>query len=830
MSTPNTNTSPTATTPLSGSSASLPLANGAPTTTTTTTTNTTSNNTASTSPSSTNATTTNTTTTTATTTAAALTSPSSSSSSSSSSTSTVLANPNARKNIEYILLAEFDIDVGSKLKYQYPFNTGEDEALLAEFMLPDGSHKRNDDWTVFFLNRPDPEGHLTKTKKQPTKPKPEKPIGNSIEAFIYSFSESDEEKGWVMLDSDKLVVQFYQNHIHIYGKGNSKYSTKIEKHPDLEFTQLEPLFDCVLVDSTTALGVRFLDTTEEDIFLNHLSRMITEIQSEKKSDTEGSPPTSTPANTGSGSPPTSNNNSNSPPSTTTTTTDNTGTTQVSPNTTTATSTNNTTTTTITASTTDSPPSPSSSTPNTATTTTTTADTSLTTSQQTNNNNNNPNKCKDFLYCLNFMNNQKDDTVRRGAVVKSLAICTTHPFIHVLKPFMVLAMQKYFNSPSMDVIVELYNSLNSLDMSSVPQLNDIQKHILRASPDRNKHTHATTITYLGNKMPVYIPITHFPDEVGDYKVITLVQKFGNDIMKIFNGILSQKRIIFLGYGCSADEVCNYVLAACSMVCPPLKGIRERCFPYTNLCYLDFLSVPGYITGVTNPMFEEHPEWWDILCNIGTGKVIINPNLVTEVPDKFVSYDNDFMNEVNYNISLHYGEDKIKSLFQEYTQHIVDMALDEEEFLDEQSRQQALDINRQRIEAWTRTKTFTTYLNDKDNGKRTSAIRDHTILRSIRKLRKRKHVPEKEVLKIYESFLTSIKTEEQVTEFLSYLPKSHGGLFPVAVGLFHTSKEVRNATCELLRRLDKFQSGNAFISGLEPFLKTSYERNIKLLGNN
>ena len=32
--------------------------------------------------------------------------------------------------------------------------------MLEEFMLPDGAHKREDDWTVFFLNRPDKEGTL----------------------------------------------------------------------------------------------------------------------------------------------------------------------------------------------------------------------------------------------------------------------------------------------------------------------------------------------------------------------------------------------------------------------------------------------------------------------------------------------------------------------------------------------------------------------------------------------------------------------------------------------------------------------------------------------
>ena len=37
------------------------------------------------------------------------------------------------------------------------------------------------------------------------------------------------------------------------------------------------------------------------------------------------------------------------------------------------------------------------------------------------------------------------------------------------------------------------------------------------------------------------------------VITLVQKFGPQVMMIFNAILSEKRVLILGFGCSAGEV-------------------------------------------------------------------------------------------------------------------------------------------------------------------------------------------------------------------------------------------------------------------------------------
>lgn len=42
-------------------------------------------------------------------------------------------------------------------------------------------------------------------------------------------------------------------------------------------------------------------------------------------------------------------------------------------------------------------------------------------------------------------------------------------------------------------------------------------------------------------------------------------------------------------------------------------------------------PGYIAGVSNPVFERHPDWWDVLCDMDTGCVIISPTYAARVPE-------------------------------------------------------------------------------------------------------------------------------------------------------------------------------------------------------
>mmetsp|Transcript_24426 Transcript_24426/g.34241 ORF Transcript_24426/g.34241 Transcript_24426/m.34241 type:complete len:672 (+) Transcript_24426:134-2149(+) len=648
------------------------------------------------------------------------------------------------KNVEYVLVAEFDIDKGSTITFQYPEATGEDTQLLAELMLPDGAHKRDDDWTVFFLFRPDTPG-LDKTPK-PKPKKAQKDVVRSVqnvEAYAYEYSEENRNQGWVQLGTDKKHITLTPDAIEITTKENSNITkSSINKHTELSYTQLEPQFVCVLTEQGTAIGFRFSTADTETIFIEHLEYLVKKVQDEEKAKEEKKKEEEQEA-------------------------------VVVPVT--------------------------------------------------------PRK-KPFLYCLNLVHNQKDSSVRRGAVVKAMAVCTTHQYIQVYKPLIILALQKFFATPNETVLAEFYNAINTMDISGLPQYTDLQKQIIRSSTDKTKTEHSVDLNYI-TKMKLKIPTILFPDEVGDYKVITLVKKFGNQVLTIYNGLLQQKRILFLGFDCAAGEVCEYVLAACCMVCPPLKGLVKRAFPYTNLTYLDFLSVPGFIAGVTNPMFEAHTEWWDILCNINTGKVTVSsfPNAQPQQtpPEKYASYDNDLMFQVNASVQSHFGEDTVRSLFQNYTQHLLDMVFDEEEWPDEQAKQAELEANKTRLEAWKKTLTYQTYEQDRKLRRELSKIKDPAVPRYIRKLRICKHIPEPEMIQIYQTFVDSIKTEEQLMEFISYLPESNGGLHIVAVSLFHSSEKVRAATARLFRRLDRIQTGIGFINNLNVFLLIEYERTSKLL---
>lgn len=144
-------------------------------------------------------------------------------------------------------------------------------------------------------------------------------------------------------------------------------------------------------------------------------------------------------------------------------------------------------------------------------------------------------------------------------------------------------------------------------------------------------------------------------------------------------------------------------------------------------------PGFIAGVTNPTYEEHTSWWDVLCNIDTGKITVSKDIesnytVNNVRKQSISHnmddvsnatasafnalslgrsssmtsnqykhqqqqqssashpglseekrdsDMEFMHEVLSSIQAHYGETSIRAKFQDYVFRFVRLAATYEE---------------------------------------------------------------------------------------------------------------------------------------------------------
>ncbi len=91
---------------------------------------------------------------------------------------------------------------------------------------------------------------------------------------------------------------------------------------------------------------------------------------------------------------------------------------------------------------------------------------------------------DLTYVINLVRTKHDNTVRRGAMVKAMAIGTRYPFIEIFKPALLLALDDYFKEPGPDCLARLYESINKLDLSAAPSFSRAEKIVLRASDRRD----------------------------------------------------------------------------------------------------------------------------------------------------------------------------------------------------------------------------------------------------------------------------------------------------------------------------------------------------------
>jgi hypothetical protein len=580
----------------------------------------------------------------------------------------------------------------------------------------------------------------------------------------------------------------------------------------------------------------------------------------------------------------------------------------------------------------------------------------------------------LMYVLNLVNTKQDSTVKRGAVVKAMAICTRHSFLHIYKPLLLLALEDYFKAPTPDTLELLYNALNAMDLSLMPRLSLLERHILQASdvkdmfiekfeqmisqrladealgkdaeaPEspvktepkytvpRDTHEFESRIVYNGIPIPVKIPTALSAETVGDFSLIKLVQIFGtphqtqpqpfalhphlttsgaftHPIVVLINAMLTEKRVIFLGHNRPSGEVAEAVLAACALASGGvLRGFTRHAFPYTDLTKIDeLLKVPGFIAGVTNPAFSYHPEWWDLLCDLPSGRMKISSCIeaapVTEGTTFFHHHGHSilsqkdlnhsdatgdvlFMDDISRSIASRAGESIIRAKFRAYITKFTRIAAAFEETVygasslsvlppteiekpdarastiaprpmslksssknlkghgyvwpNDEAKTRELAASAARIEGWRNTRSYYAFIFDlaahsSDPKSPTSPVSMANMLayapakpyvdlyHSLSKLRTL-HLTPTEAGAIYLALEAYCTDYDSILELLEMAPLSEAGLFYVGLGLWHEDRRVRNAVTTLLDRVRKHPAGRVFFNRLGGWATMGFQRRVQ-----
>ncbi|KAM0514086.1 hypothetical protein ACHAPE_007176 [Trichoderma viride] len=559
----------------------------------------------------------------------------------------------------------------------------------------------------------------------------------------------------------------------------------------------------------------------------------------------------------------------------------------------------------------------------------------------------------LIYVLNLVNTKHDKTVKRGAIVKAMAICTRHPFLHIYKPLLLLALEEYYKSPVPETLSMLYDAVNNMDLSLMPKLSLLERNLLLASDNkdlfvekferiiqmrmaeeraetategsgevtggisragtkahvegggqstysvaRDTHEFESKVMYKGIPIPIKVPTAVMPETVGDFSLIKLIQNFSeahakspqpfplhphlttngvntHPIIVLINGLLTQKRVIFLGHNMPSGDVAEAVLAACALVSGGiLRGFTRHAFPYTDLTKVeDLLNVPGFIAGVTNPTFELHPEWWDVLCDLPSGRIKISSKIemapVTEGLIYFqqqhpslaniasgvsnnaqdLTGDAAFMSDILRSIAARHGERVIRAKWRDWVNRFTRIAAQFEEsvysasalyiggqdqdlalpgasghgyvWADDTAKFKELAGNVTRIEGWRNTRSYYSYIQDLARIYTVRPLKGLDLAHMHDRLRMQRLTPSQSK-DIYLTLSKHIHSYEEVCLLLDVAPESHAGLFYIALGLFHKDREVRIKTADLLERISDHEAGQHWWKSLSQFEKLAYKR--------
>lgn len=486
--------------------------------------------------------------------------------------------------------------------------------------------------------------------------------------------------------------------------------------------------------------------------------------------------------------------------------------------------------------------------------------------------------KAFLYGLNLVKTRHDSSVRRGAIVKAMCIFSRYHFIEAFKAPLELALEEYYENRSIEVLKSLFDGLNSIDLSSLPRPDYLECLMMRRGV-KYLPVHSTSIPqhlpsnwsrslslqYRDQEMKLSVPVHYTPDEIGDISVTNLVKLFGESVMRIYHAVLTKQRVLFVGYNHATRDIAQMVLSSVAMVAPPLTGIIRRTFPYANLADLNFLEVKGYIAGVTNPMFQQHDKWWDLLC------VLDIPNFMGQVysaeekaaedkstssrgagrsikdnqgPDEIahIGPDQKFIQTVLSGIQARLGEEWVRQQFLDYTSSIFINTLDKGLFLNTSklgdkakrlieanlARMSQLDACQEfqqmpsNLWAWVQQAT-PKELSDSD------IDLDGVVFKTyIRKLKYEAGLESKQETEVFFQFFEKhLRSEASAQAFLVMLPESQGGILPLASGLFSSIPTVRLSTVQILLKLDSYCSTKPALSSLNSFMRSAFERQVKRL---
>ena len=317
-----------------------------------------------------------------------------------------------------------------------------------------------------------------------------------------------------------------------------------------------------------------------------------------------------------------------------------------------------------------------------------------------------------IYFLCSLQTRVDKSNQRGAVYKSIAVGTTklinlESFNSLCKYLLREAFKVHEIKKSgkekieimKKVIEDACKSFNSLKFHFGVDVSRYERGVFSFLVGSQKFILPTTPSYeaikvsSNEKIEIDLSLTNNEEKIFQGSLIELIKIFKEFTMTIYDGILNDQKIIFVGGPTtSCSKLSRLIFSTLSMVGPLAFGFIKRLHPYKNLYDLDFLKSKNCIYAVTNPIFKTKKNDWDILCEVETGKVAISADYEKKSNQINKESDKMFIQELIYKIDHdHLSEFEVEQYFNLYTSHLIKIVnneyFNEDEYLNNEINKQS-----------------------------------------------------------------------------------------------------------------------------------------------
>ena len=433
-----------------------------------------------------------------------------------------------------------------------------------------------------------------------------------------------------------------------------------------------------------------------------------------------------------------------------------------------------------------------------------------------------------IYFLCSLLTKVDKSNQRGAVYKSIAIGTTklvnlESFNSLSKYLLKEAFRIHDlkKNPKEKIelmrktIEESYKSFNSLKFHFGTDISRYERGVFAYLGGSQKFVLPTTTRYESikvsnnEKIDIDLSLTNNEEKIFQGNLIELIMIFREFTMIIYDGILNDQKIIFVGGpNTSCSKLSRLVFSTLGMVGPLAFGFIKRLHPYRNLYDLDFLKIKNCIYAVTNPIFKTKTKDWDILCEVETGKIAISQEYEKKSAQINKESDKMFINGIIYKIEHdHISEYEVEQYFNLYTAHLIKIVnneyFNEDEFLNNEINKQSkrkVNLNESEI-----CKVENEYQNLRNiisfNGTNFTSIKAH-----INNLTTRQNIEKEELTIIYNDIENFISGGEFYCCLFMWLITNMAFDFEIILnGIFSKYNEIKKTVKNIYDILSKSKIG-------------------------